>query len=64
MVTAAEIQAGIYASYNIPYAPAPGSVMDKAQKLWRKKAARRWGGRGRMSCGVLGRMSCVGGVGG
>jgi hypothetical protein len=50
-VRAADMHARIHNSYNLPYDPAPGSIMDKAMKLWRKKQARRqaipaWGGGG------------------
>ena len=31
----------IYESYNIPYIVEPGSDLDKAQKLWRRKQARK-----------------------
>lgn len=31
----------IYDSYNIPYQTEPGSVMEKAEKLWRRKQARK-----------------------
>lgn len=41
MVAAAQLHARIYQSYNLPYDPAPGSIMDKAAKLWRKKEARK-----------------------
>lgn len=41
MVQAADMHARIYQSYNLPYDPAPGSIMDKAMKLWRKKQSRK-----------------------
>jgi hypothetical protein len=41
MLRAADMHARIHESYNLPYHPAPGSIMEKAVKLWRKKQARR-----------------------
>lgn len=41
MVHAAENHQRIYDAYNLPYDPEPGSDLDKAQKLWRKREARR-----------------------
>lgn len=41
MVKAAENHQHIHDSYNLPYDPEPGSIMDKAMKLWKKKETRR-----------------------
>lgn len=41
MARAAGIHARIFDSYNLAYDPAPGSILDKAAKLWRKKQARK-----------------------
>lgn len=40
MTQAASNHKRIYDSYNIPYDPEPGSDMDKAMKLWKRKEAR------------------------
>ena len=70
MATAAAIHARIFESYNIPYDPAPGSLMDKALKHWRRKKARkcvcggRAGGRRRAGAGRQGRPGCLLGGGG
>lgn len=41
MAQAADTHRKIYQQYNLPYEVEPGSVMEKAQKLWKKKQARR-----------------------
>jgi hypothetical protein len=42
MISAANAHSRIHQSYNLPYdPPAPGSTMDKAMKLWRKKEGRK-----------------------
>ncbi len=41
MMKAASMHARIYDSFNLAYDPAPGSLLDKAMKLWRKKQARK-----------------------
>lgn len=41
MLRAAHNHQRIHDSYNLPYDPEPGSDMDKAQKLWKRKQARR-----------------------
>ena len=41
MLRAAAAHQKIYDSYNLPYEVEPGSDLDKAQKLWRRKEARK-----------------------
>lgn len=41
MARAAANHQRIYDSYNLPYDPEPGSDMDKAMKVWRRKQARK-----------------------
>jgi hypothetical protein len=41
MAAAADNHQRIHDAYNLPYDPEPGSDMDKAQKLWRRRQARR-----------------------
>eukprot|EP00887_Chlorella_sp_A99_P002543 scaffold6.g2543.t1 len=41
MLRAADTHRKIHEHYNLPYAPEPGSVMDKAMRLWRRRQARR-----------------------
>lgn len=41
MSVAAANHQRIYDSYNLPYKPEPGSDLDKAEKLWRRKQTRR-----------------------
>ena len=41
MRRAADTHARIFQSYNLPYDAPPGSVMDRAMKLWRKKQSRK-----------------------
>lgn len=41
MARAAALHARIFDSYNLAYDPAPGSILDKATKLWRKRQARK-----------------------
>jgi len=41
MTRAAANHKRIYDSYNLPYDPEPGSDLDKASKLWRRREARR-----------------------
>jgi hypothetical protein len=41
MARAAANHARIWNGYNLPYEAEPGSVMDKAQRLWKRREARR-----------------------
>lgn len=41
MAQAAETHRKIHEQYNLPYEVEPGSVMDRAQKFWKKKQARK-----------------------
>jgi hypothetical protein len=41
MAQAAEQHRKIYESYNLPYNVEPGSIMDKAMKLWKRKQSRK-----------------------